>query len=1081
MAQPSTDPTQDAPAPRPHMAAGRRARLVDLGLEAASLSMLAFIATGLVVWSGRREISRELAESWLREHGVEAAVQLEDLDATGFVGKVRLGPRDAPIFAADRLEVAYDLSTPWSGGAFGVQTQAVRLVRPRVAASLDDKGLRLGALQPLIDEVLKAPRRPNAPTPTVLVEDARLDLATPGGRVRITGDASLDAGQLIRLDARLAPLRYARQDLAIAAQGASVTARKRGDRLTVDVTLALDSLETSAADLAGTTARLSADLPYPDLAHRTARGPLAAQLSVRADAARLDDGQAENLDADLAWTGRLDGGPQDLALMGKGRLTLRGARLSAPSLDARDATLALDLARVVGGRREGQLNLRGAAIAEITAGRAVVGGLAVRDLRGRGASESLALAADAQGARLTGPLKVETTADRLALGALALTATRLTASGRVGQDAAGLTLKLDGAASGASGISSPDAERLAALIPNPAYGAPLSQALRTFQLAAPGLGLEIADGRTRVSLSREARLAAPNGVVLTASSPGGLLLDAGSDGARGGLRTALSGGGLPTVRLTAANWRAADGVATSPLSLAVENFDLPPIEGVGGQIDGQARLAGGRFTLITRQCAPITAKAYALGDSPVTAIKAAVCPTTAPLVTAGPGGWSAALRFKDGEGDLAAAQARLQTIQGEASLGGTSGFERAEVRVDSAAIADAAPERRFNPILAKGRLGLSGGLWTGGFQATTPVGAPLGEIRLRHVVATGRGRADIDAAKLTFAPGGLQPSELSPMAAFAREAKGDARFTGVFAWDQAGATSQGRLVADKIDFTSPIGFVATLDGAIDFTSLAPLTSAPGQTMRVVKIDSLVPLTGVESVFQLGAEMLHVSEATFEAAKGRVSIEPIDVPLDAGKTLKGAVVIEHLDLGELIAASSLADRLKINAVVDGRLPFTFGPEGLRFQDGKLRAIQPGRLEIARTALSNVAASPADAPGAPPPQAPGQVNAIQDFAYQAMENLAFDQLEAGVNSTDDGRLGILFHVKGSHDPKVAEKARVGILDLLRGRAFDKRIALPARTPVDLTLDTSLNFDELLEAWRRSFAGEDSDPPRSGPVQP
>jgi CRP-like cAMP-binding protein len=118
----------------------------------------------------------------------------------------------------------------------------------------------------------------------------------------------------------------------------------------------------------------------------------------------------------------------------------------------------------------------------------------------------------------------------------------------------------------------------------------------------------------------------------------------------------------------------------------------------------------------------------------------------------------------------------------------------------------------------------------------------------------------------------------------------------------------------------------------------------------------------------------------------------------------------------------------------------------------------------------------------------VNAIQDFAYQAMENLAFDQLEAGVNSTDKGRLGILFHIKGEHDPKVAEKARVGLFDLLRGQAFNKRIALPAKTPVDLTLDTSLNFDELLAAWRRSFAEEEasatqprSEPARSGPVQP
>ena len=47
--------------------------------------------------------------------------------------------------------------------------------------------------------------------------------------------------------------------------------------------------------------------------------------------------------------------------------------------------------------------------------------------------------------------------------------------------------------------------------------------------------------------------------------------------------------------------------------------------------------------------------------------------------------------------------------------------------------------------------------------------------------------------------------------------------------------------------------------------------------------------------------------------------------------------------------------------------------------------------------------------------------------------------------------------------------------------------AKTPVDLTLDTSLNFDELLEAWRRAYKGEDpaldqdGGVPRSAPVQP
>ena len=82
---------------------------------------------------------------------------------------------------------------------------------------------------------------------------------------------------------------------------------------------------------------------------------------------------------------------------------------------------------------------------------------------------------------------------------------------------------------------------------------------------------------------------------------------------------------------------------------------------------------------------------------------------------------------------------------------------------------------------------------------------------------------------------------------------------------------------------------------------AAFVRSPHAHAKIVKIDSLVPLTAIESVFQLGADALHVSKATFEAAKGRISIEPTDVPLAPGKTISGVVVIQHLDLGELLAA------------------------------------------------------------------------------------------------------------------------------------------------------------------------------------
>ena len=99
-----------------------------------------------------------------------------------------------------------------------------------------------------------------------------------------------------------------------------------------------------------------------------------------------------------------------------------------------------------------------------------------------------------------------------------------------------------------------------------------------------------------------------------------------------------------------------------------------------------------------------------------------------------------------------------------------------------------------------------------------------------------------------------------------------------------------------------------------------------------------------------------------------------------------------------------------------------------------------------------------------------NAVQDFAYQALENLSFDQMSADLNSIPGGRLQIVFHIKGRSDPPQPQEAKVGLIDLLNGTALQKPIPLPNGTPIDLTLDTSLNFDELLksyaEAWSKTL---------------
>src|SRR5262249_16177632 len=119
---------------------------------------------------------------------------------------------------------------------------------------------------------------------------------------------------------------------------------------------------------------------------------------------------------------------------------------------------------------------------------------------------------------------------------------------------------------------------------------------------------------------------------------------------------------------------------------------------------------------------------------------------------------------------------------------------------------------------------------------------------------------------------------------------------------------------------------------------------------------------------------------------------------------------------------------------------------------VESVGPGRLAISRSVWTKGASVTVG---------------VQDFAYQALENLSFETLSAQIDSVNNGRLQILFHVKGKNDPTKAGKSQEARLDQVEGHALEKPVALPKGTPIELTLDTSLNFDELLRAYREAWS--------------
>ncbi|MGZ3298316.1 MAG: hypothetical protein ACXU8O_04840 [Asticcacaulis sp.] len=92
-------------------------------------------------------------------------------------------------------------------------------------------------------------------------------------------------------------------------------------------------------------------------------------------------------------------------------------------------------------------------------------------------------------------------------------------------------------------------------------------------------------------------------------------------------------------------------------------------------------------------------------------------------------------------------------------------------------------------------------------------------------------------------------------------------------------------------------------------------------------------------------------------------------------------------------------------------------------------------------------------------PADFNPFQDMAYQAMEHLSFDQLDAKLNSQDGGVLDTVFHIKGRFDPPRPQKATVSVRDYLSGAWMHKPLNLPSGTPVELYLDIPVNLDGIL----------------------
>jgi hypothetical protein len=1016
-------------------------------LGVAGIVLCVLLVLAALAWLNRRAVTRQVLVGWLEREGVPADVDIEKVELDGVVARVRIGDPRNPDVTVERVEVDYALGTPWSRQGLGVTPSRIRLLRPVARVSLRGGKVSFGSLDPLIEKFTGRPPGPDSRAPLVLVENARVRLMTDYGPADVLGDARVEDGKLMRLVARM-PATALRSGDRIDARGlaATVDLTTTGDRVALRATASAASARLPGVGGEGARLTLTGDLPYPDLKTRRGDGQARLDVTLNADRLAAGDSGAGEVAAALSFVGQTSGWIETFRIDGRTTADVRAGRLEG-AVGGQGARLRLTDAATVLDRNGEGIGWRIEGPAEATASRIETGSLAgsgVRLTSGR-------LIAGGRGAAMEAQGPVALTADRLAMDDLSLSGARGSARFDMVADGA-LRVDVSGGLRAARGAW-------------PLFGAPtrddipelaeMKRALSAFAVDVPAFTVSAGGSGTRVTLDRPATLTPANGGVLTLRPGAGPIFSA-ARGERGGgalSLTATRGRGLPEAAFDIPRWSLTDGGFTATLDgRAALDFGLA--RGIALQTLGELASAGGRVTYVAAGCIPLTVERLELDESDVTDISGRFCPAGRPLFEVRDGGWRAdgalsgvsasapflALHFRDAEGSLAA-------------TGGPGGVGL-QARVSRATVVDATDPARFNPMTAVGSAGLANDRWTGAFDLGNG-DTTLGRLTLAHDGRAGMGGLTIDAPSIVFAEGGLQPSALSPMVEglVGSPATGSVSFNGRIDWRaDAEGTSSGRLTIPGLDFTSPAGPVKGLRGVIDFTSLAPLEAAPGQTLHADVVEAVAPLTDVDLVFGLDKVALTVEGADLSIAGGIIRVEPLSIPLDVKQGFTGVIVVESVQLGQVITDAGFGDKVSLDAVVSGRLPFSWNPtDGVRIVGGSLEADQPGRLSIPRTALAGLEAE-GGGEALPP-------NTVEDLAYQAMENLAFDILSAQVNSLDEGRLGVLFRIRGRHDPPQRQELRIPVVEFITREFLNRELPLPSDTGIDLTLDASLNLNQLI----------------------
>lgn len=903
-------------------------------LRAALYGIALIGLIGIIAWTQREDIARNLIGNELDRQGIEARYDIESIGVgRQTVRNLVLGDPDRPDATIDRLSV--DIS----GGLFGLSVDRVIVEGLRGYGRLDNGRVSFGSLDKILYTDSQEPF--SLPRLDLTLRDARLRVESPYGTlgVKATGSGNLRDGFKGTLAAIGA--RFTHQGCAIdrpslfgainiTRQRPAFTGPLRFAGLACDtgrLAIGRSSFALRAGANAGLDRIEGAIIPATGAIR--AEGLAAGGLGGRLDFAFAGQQLDTTVDLALADAAASGLGFDRLAAKGKGVLRLAGSqpRYSFEG-DVRGEGLAIErsqlgaLDRAVAasaGLPIGPLAVRMAGAAR----RALPGSNLIMAVNARGGGDRLALdiprlaLSGAKGERLIGgnSLTLRRTgeefqfAGNVATGGAGLPVAQMRII-PLGQGAYKLRLAMEDYSAGGASLALPQLEaqwngrgvlaftgaaRLTGPIPggsvkglalplqgrwSEAGGITLYDRCQTLRFDQLQLS-SFSAGRQMVTLcpqdGRPMVRSGPRGLVMAARLAGSTRLG----GKIGASDLALSVGAMQFDFPGAARLSDVDlliGNAQSGTHIKAADFTVDLGEALGGRYaDAEA----------------------AIGGVPL-------------LMTRGSGTWS----FAD-------------------SVLGISGSEWL--------LRDRQVPARFQPLitndmrlmLADGKIAVTGTLDEPQTQREVL------RVAIAHYLATVVGHADLFVDGMTF-DDQLQPEMVSNIAlGIIANTRGMVAGTGRIDWTGKGvASSTGRFRTDSLDFAAAFGPVTGLSGDIVFSDLLGFETGPGQVVRLAEVNPGFAVYGGAIRYRLlpGFRM-QVEGGEWPFAGGRLLLDPGTVDLVSEEPRRLVFRVDRVDAAQFLAGFDF-ENINATGHFAGIIPIIFDKDGGHVRGGRLEVIEDG---------------------------------------------------------------------------------------------------------------------------------------------